>query len=94
MLSCLKFVLWAMYSILIVNLIKDTTNAIVKDDIEAFESVSYLFIVAIISYFILNFLGRKWEWPRLYYSTEKYISDTYVRKMMLIDNNYIEVLGT
>lgn len=30
----------------------------------------------------------------LYYITEKYISDTYVRKLMMLDNNYIESIGT
>lgn len=91
-LSCIKFTLWAFYSILIIILIKNTTNAIITDDIESFESITQIFTFCIILYFIINYIGRKWEWPILYYKTEKYISDTYVRKMMMIDNNYIEAL--
>ena len=91
-LSCLKFTLWAFYSIIIIILIKDTTNAIVADDIALFQSISWTFIFMVIGYFILNYIGRRWEYGILFYSTEKYISDTYVRKMMMIDNNYIESL--
>lgn len=91
-LSCMKFTLWAFYSILIIILIKDTTNAIVRQDKESFEGITQIFIVCILFYFVINYIGRKWEWPILYYKTEKYISDTYVRKMMMIDNNYIEAL--
>lgn len=91
-LSCIKFILWAFYSILIIILIKDTTNAIVKQDKEFFERIAQIFTLCIMLYFVINYIGRKWEWPILYYKTEKYISDTYVRKMMMIDNNYIEAL--
>lgn len=91
-LSCLKFIFWAFYSIAIIILIKNTTNSIVNNDIGAFSNISWTFVAMIILYFVLNYIWRKWEWPILYYATEKYISDTYVRRMMLIDNNYIEAV--
>lgn len=93
-LSCLKFTLWAFYSILIVMVIKETTEAIVQNNREQFTHVVRLYILLVIAFFIINYIGRKWEWPILYYSTEKYIADTYVRKMMLLDPNYTESLGT
>jgi|GEM_PF-3682030 len=93
-LALAKFCFWAFYSIAVVILLKNTMEAISLKSEYLYTQYVYEFIGFIIVYFIVNYLGRKWEWPKLYYITEKYISDTYVRKLMYLDTNYIESLGT
>ena len=93
-LSCAKFIFWAFYSIVIVLLIKNTTEAITEGNLTHFHNSVIYFSIFIVMYFFVNYIGREWEWPKLYYVTEQYISDTYVRKLMAIDNNYIESIGS
>lgn len=93
-LSCAKFIFWAFYSIVIVLLIKNTTEAITEGNLTHFHNSVIYFSIFIVIYFFVNYIGREWEWPKLYYVTEQYISDTYVRKLMAIDNNYIESIGS
>lgn len=93
-LSCIKFIFWAIYSLAIVILIKNTSHALELKNYDMFHENVIYFSYFVVVYFIANYLGRRWEWPRLYYIIEEYIADTYVKKMLLIDNNYIESIGT
>ncbi|MBP9779011.1 ABC transporter ATP-binding protein [Candidatus Gracilibacteria bacterium] len=93
-LSCGKFVFWAIYSIISVMLIKNTSYAIETKNFDLYHTNVLYFCGFVVIYFIANYYGRRWEWPRLHYVVEEYISNSYVRKMMLIDNNYLESIGT
>lgn len=93
-LSCGKFVFWAIYSIVSVILIKNTSHAIETKNYELFHLNVLYFCGFVVIYFIANYYWRRWEWPRLHYVVEEYISNSYVQKMMLIDNNYLESIGT
>ncbi len=93
-LSVIKFIFWAFYSIATILIIKETTWAIESQDINVFTKNIYYFWVFIFVYFIANYFWRKWEWPMLYYITERYITEKYTRKLISLDNNYIEAIWT
>ena len=93
-LSVIKFIFWAFYAIAAVILIKETTWAIEEKDINLFTKNIFYFCIFITVYFVGNFLWRKWEWPILYYITEKYITERCIRKLIMLDNNYIEAIWT
>lgn len=93
-LSCIKFIFWAGYSLYSVFLLKNALHAIEAGNREVFLEQIFEFSIFVVLYFVFNFFGRKWEWPTLYYITEEYISNKYVRKLMMMDNNYVESIGT
>ncbi len=75
-------------------LIKNTSYAIETKNFDLYHTNVLYFCGFVVIYFIANYYWRRWEWPRLHYVVEEYISNSYVRKMMLIDNNYLESIGT
>ena len=59
-----------------------------------FTSVLWFFIAFVIGYFLFSILARRWDWPIFQYIVQEWISDNYARKVMLLDNNYLESIGT
>ena len=93
-LSIFKFSLWALYALASVYIIR---YAVIYT--ESQDSGKLLFLLKIFSLFFIVYLAisyvfRKVDWPYLYHNIERYIYKKYIPKIIALDNNYLEVLGT
>lgn len=52
------------------------------------------FIIFSIGYFIVAWSLKRVDWPRLWHHIDRWIFHRYITKLIVIDGNYYEKLGT
>ncbi|MBP6981487.1 ABC transporter ATP-binding protein [Candidatus Gracilibacteria bacterium] len=93
-LAIVKFSMWAIYALVSVYIIKYALIAIQKSDRAMLDSIIFFFIGFFFFYLVFSYLLRKTDWPYLYHNIEKYLYQKYIPKIIELDNNYLETLGT
>lgn len=93
-LAIVKFSMWAVYAIVSVYIIKYALIAVQKSDRMMLDSIIFFFLGFFLFYLVFSYLLRKTDWPYLYHDIEKYLYQKYIPKIIELDNNYLETLGT
>ncbi len=93
-LSCLKFSTWGIHAIASVVIMRSSLKAIEQGNRELFQQNIQLYLFFIVLYFSVWWLLRATDWPGLFHSIERWIYQRYIPKLILLDNNYIEGIGT
>ena len=93
-LSIIKFSLWAIYALVSVYIIHYALSYTESQDAEKLTLLLQIFSLFFIAYLVISYIFRKVDWPYLYHDLERYIYRKYIPKIITLDNNYIEALGT
>jgi ABC-type multidrug transport system fused ATPase/permease subunit len=90
----LKFATWAVDALVGVYIIKLALDATQHWNVALLEKYIWIFVIYLPIYICIAYSIRKIDWPYLYHDLEKYIYRKYIPKIITLDNNYVESLGT
>ncbi len=93
-LSIIKFSLWAIYTLVSVYIIRYALLATEAHNSNNLTILLQVFVAFILVYLSISYIFRRVDWPYLYHDLERYIYTKYIPKIISLDNNYIESLGT
>ena len=93
-LSFFKFSTWAVDALAWVYIIKLALDSTQHWDVALLEKYIWIFSIYLPVYIVIAYSIRKIDWPYLYHDLERYIYNKYIPKIITLDNNYVESLGT
>lgn len=93
-LSAFKYGIWAIDVLVGVYIIRFALTATQNKDTILLEKYTYFFIGFLCVYLIFSFFIRKTDWPYFYHDLERTLYRKYIPKIIQLDNNYLESVGT
>ncbi len=92
--SIFRYTFWAIYSLFSVYIIRESVKLFGVNDMLWLTDIIYEYVGFSIIFFTLTWFLRNISWPILDYDVLKWLYRNHIEKLMQVDNNYIESLGT